>query len=73
MDLARQRGLPVLIPQSEPVGHQYPGKGKVTPDRVYRFIKNFPDNIIICAHWGRRPGLYGLMPELPGEFEERLF
>ena len=73
MDLARQRGLPVLIHTSEPVGHQYPGKGTVTPDRVYRFIKNFPDNIIICAHWGGGLAFYGLMPELPGELKNVYF
>ena len=73
MDLARYLGLPTLIHASEPVGHQYPGKGQATPERVYRFIRNFPENIIICAHWGGGLAFYGLMPELPGELENVYF
>ncbi len=65
MDTARRLGLPVLIHCSEPVGHQYPGKGCTTPDKVYRFICNFPDNTIICAHWGGGLPFYALMPEVP--------
>ena len=64
MDFARSHGLPVLLHCSEPVGHQYPGKGKTTPDKVMRFIENFPDNTIICAHWGGGLPFYGLMPEV---------
>ena len=67
MELAGRLRLPVLIHASEPVGHQYPGKGRTTPDKVYRFIRNFPDNVIICAHWGGGLLFYALMPELPGE------
>lgn len=73
MDLARSLALPVLVHTSEPVGHLYPGKGKTTPDRVYQFIRNFPDNTIICAHWGGGLPFYGLMPELPGELENVYF
>jgi len=65
MDLARVNGLPVLVHASEPVGHQYPGKGSATPDKLYRFIQNFPDNVIICAHWGGGLPFYSLMPEVP--------
>lgn len=65
MDAARELGLPVLIHASEPVGHLYPGKGHNTPDKLYRFIQNFPENIIICAHWGGGLPFYALMPEVP--------
>ena len=65
MDTARRLGLPVLIHCSEPVGHEYPGKGRTTPDRVYRFICDFPENVIICAHWGGGLPFYALMPEVP--------
>lgn len=67
MDLARSLDLPVLLHASEPVGHTYPGKGTTTPDKIYKFVRNFPDNIIICAHWGGGLAFYGLMPEIPGE------
>ncbi len=64
MDAARRLGLPVLVHGSEPVGHSYPGKGGTTPDRLYRFIQNFPDNLIVCAHWGGGLPFYALMPEV---------
>ena len=65
MDLARSNAMPVLVHASEPAGHQYPGKGSTTPDKLYRFIQNFPDNVIICAHWGGGLPFYTLMPEVP--------
>ncbi len=64
MDAARRLGLPVLVHSSEPVGHIYPGKGATTPDRLCRFIENFPENTIICAHWGGGLPFYALMPEV---------
>ena len=65
MDVAHRLGLPVLVHSSEPVGHQYPGKGHTTPEKLYRYILNFPDNTIICAHWGGGLPFYALMPEVP--------
>ena len=65
MDAARRLGLPVVVHGSEPVGHQYPGKGRTTPDKLYRFIENFQDNTIVCAHWGGGLPFYALMPEVP--------
>ena len=65
MGAARELGWPVMVHASEPVGHMYPGKGHTTPDKVYRFIQNFPDNVIICAHWGGGLPFYALMPEVP--------
>ena len=64
MDLGREKSLPVLIHCSEPAGHKYPGKGATTPDKVWQFIQNFPDNVIICAHWGGGLPFYSLMPEV---------
>ena len=64
MELARSDGRPVLVHASEPVGHGYPGKGSTTPDKLYRFIQNFPGNPIICAHWGGGLPFYSLMPEV---------
>lgn len=65
MDAALRLGMPVLVHASEPVGHQYAGKGETTPGKLYRFIENFPDNVIICAHWGGGLPFYALMPEVP--------
>ena len=64
MDLARSLGLPLLLHCSEPAGHLYPGKGMTTPDKVWSLIQNFPDNTIICAHWGGGLPFYALMPEV---------
>ena len=64
MELARSNGLPVLVHSSEPVGHQYPGKGSTTPEKLFRLIQNFPGNVIICAHWGGGLPFYSLMPEV---------
>jgi len=53
-----------LTHSSEPVGHQYNGKGSITPDVLYSFILNFPDLKLVCAHWGGGLPFYGLMPEV---------
>ena len=73
METAGRLGLPVLVHASEPVGHQYPGKGQTTPDKLYRFIENFPSNVIICAHWGGGLPFYALMPEVPQVLENVYF
>ena len=64
MELARGLQLPVLVHSSEPVGHEYAGKGHTTPDKLYQFILNFPNNLIVCAHWGGGLPFYALMPEV---------
>lgn len=64
MEIAARHDLPVLVHSSEPVGHDYPGKGTVTPSRTYRFIQNFPQARIVLAHWGGGLPFYALMPEV---------
>jgi predicted TIM-barrel fold metal-dependent hydrolase len=54
----------VLTHASDPVGHSYPGKGNITPGLLYRFITNFPDLTLVCAHWGGGLPFYALMPEV---------
>ncbi len=56
--------LILLTHASEPVGHQYPGKGDATPDVLYPFITGFPDLTLVCAHWGGGLPFYALMPEV---------
>ena len=62
--VVRKEKLVILTHASEPVGHSYSGKGNITPDLLYRFINNFPDLTIVCAHWGGGLPFYGLMPEV---------
>jgi len=62
--VAMEHHLVLLTHSSEPVGHSYPGKGAITPDILYRFIQNFPDLSIVCAHWGGGLPFYALMPEV---------
>ena len=60
----RKHKLILLTHASEPVGHEYPGKGIITPDMLYPFITSFPDLTIVCAHWGGGLPFYALMPEV---------
>jgi len=64
VDAMLQLGLILLTHSSEPVGHQYFGKGKITPDVLYPFIVKFPDLKLVCAHWGGGLPFYALMPEI---------
>ena len=56
--------LILLTHASEPVGHLYPGKGTITPDKLYSFITSVPELSIVCAHWGGGLPFYVLMPEV---------
>lgn len=64
MEVVRQRKLLVTVHSSEPVGHAYAGKGKTTPERLMKFVANFPDVTSILAHWGGGLPFYNLMPEV---------
>ncbi len=62
--MLKKHKLIMLTHASEPVGHDYPGKGTVTPDFLYHFIVRYPDLPIICSHWGGGLPFYALMPEV---------
>ena len=64
MEVAAERGLMVTTHSSEPVGHQYAGKGTTRPESLWKLIVNFPEVTIVCAHWGGGLPFYGLMPEV---------
>jgi len=64
VEVMRKHNLILLTHTSEPVGHEYPGKGDITPDMLYPFITSFPDLTIVCAHWGGGLPFYALMPEV---------
>ena len=68
MAWATERRLPILLHASEPVGHQYNGKGGTTPDVVYRFVGRYPEALLILAHWGGGLPFYELMPEVHRSF-----
>ena len=63
-EVATMHHLPVLVHSSEPVGHNYPGKGTTGPEAIYRFAQAFPEVTLICAHWGGGLSFYELMPEV---------
>ena len=63
-EVCRERGKPLLFHVSEPVGHLYPGKGSSTPDRLLRFLLEFPEVTVVAAHWGGGLPFYELMPEV---------
>jgi len=64
VEVLKKHKLILLTHTSEPVGHDYPGKGGITPDMLYPFITSFPDLTIVCAHWGGGLPFYALMPEV---------
>jgi len=66
VDAALEHDLILLTHSSEPVGHEYPGKGGITPDILYSFITAFPNVRLVCAHWGGGLPFYALMPEVAG-------
>ena len=64
VDAALKHDLIFLTHSSEPVGHEYSGKGSITPDILYSFITAFPNSKLVCAHWGGGLPFYALMPEV---------
>jgi len=64
VDTLLKNNLALLLHTSEPVGHDYSGKGTVTPETIYPFVARFPNLKIICAHWGGGLPFYALMPEV---------
>ncbi len=64
VDVLKKHRLILLMHTSEPVGHDYPGKGDITPERLYPLFTAFPDLPTVCAHWGGGLPFYALMPEV---------
>jgi predicted TIM-barrel fold metal-dependent hydrolase len=64
VDAVLKHDLIFLTHSSEPVGHEYYGKGNITPDILYSFITAFPNLKLVCAHWGGGLPFYALMPEV---------
>ncbi|HDR15949.1 MAG TPA: amidohydrolase [Desulfobacteraceae bacterium] len=74
MAAARERDVPVMLHTNEPVGADYPGKAPMTLPGIYRFVKAYPENRLILAHWGGGLIFYGLMKrEVPGSLKNVWF
>lgn len=73
IEAIQRHNMILLIHSSEPVGHQYAGKGEVTPDLLYKFICRFPQVPLVCAHWGGGLPFYALMPEVATALENVFF
>jgi len=61
MAVGRQYDVPVLVHTNEPIGHPYPGKSPLTLGQIYRFVRGFPENRIVLAHWGGGIFFFSLM------------
>ncbi|MDY6880065.1 MAG: amidohydrolase family protein [Desulfatiglans sp.] len=61
MAICAEFDAPVLIHTNEPVGHMYAGKTAMNLRQIYAFVKRYPSNRIILAHWGGGIFFYGLM------------
>jgi uncharacterized protein len=61
MAAALESNVPVMLHTNEPVGAGYPGKAPMTLRGIYRFVKAYPENRIILAHWGGGLLFYSLM------------
>jgi uncharacterized protein len=57
-------GVPLVLHCSEPVGHDYPGKGTATPGRVAGFALRHPELRLVCAHLGGGLPFFAHMPEV---------
>ncbi len=63
-EILQARDRPLLVHSSEPIGHEYDGKGKQHPWKLVKLAQNFPDLKIVMAHWGGGLPFYELMPEV---------
>lgn len=53
-----ESGMFVMLHTAEPVGRDYPGKGRTGPGEAYIFARNHPELRIVMAHWGGGLFLY---------------
>jgi len=61
MEVCARNDVPFLLHTNEPVGHSYPGKTPDTLKQIYDFVRTYPVNRIVLAHWGGGLLFYGLM------------
>jgi predicted TIM-barrel fold metal-dependent hydrolase len=63
-----ERGAPLLLHANEPVGHEYPGKGRFPLEMYAALAGAHPDLTIVLAHMGGGLLFYELMPEVRRTF-----
>jgi len=73
MEMAQKKNKPVMIHTNEPIGHLYPGKTPLSIKAIYQFIKSFPSNIIILAHWGGGVFFYHLLKKETKDVLENVY
>lgn len=59
-----QHKLPLVLHASEPVGHQYAGKGRMTPEVLYSLVLAYPNCPFVFAHLGGGLPFFTAMPEV---------
>lgn len=64
MDVCETSRKPVMLHATEPVGHDYPGKGASTPERIVTWLTAYGGQPVVLAHWGGGLPFYELMPEV---------
>ncbi len=64
IEVCLARDKPAMFHVSEPIGHDYPGKGASTPAKLIEVLNAFPDLTAVAAHWGGGLPFYELMPEV---------
>jgi predicted TIM-barrel fold metal-dependent hydrolase len=72
-ELCQHYRVPLKLHINDPVGHDYPGKGKISLPAVYRLIRDFPEVDFILAHWGGGLPFYGLMKKEAPEVFKRVY
>jgi hypothetical protein len=63
-EAVKEKGLPILIHVNEPVGHPYPGKGRLGLSEIEALVNALQGIKAVLAHWGGGFFFYELMPEI---------
>jgi predicted TIM-barrel fold metal-dependent hydrolase len=62
-----------MVHASEPVGHEYKGKGRFTPEACIALAKTYQGLTIVLSHMGGGVFLYELMPEVRSMLADVLY
>ncbi|MDD5485976.1 MAG: amidohydrolase family protein [Dehalococcoidales bacterium] len=73
MEFLAARSLVLLMHASEPTGHLYAGKGSLTPEKIYPFIKKYGKVKILLGHMGGGLPFYTLQPEVMRDLKNTFY